>query len=519
MTGRLRLAAALAASVALASCSGGGSTKQLTEVVPPVGHPGSVATASKLTIVGVGDSLTAGVQSGGLMGADLPAVPGQLLFTQGTQVHGFFSILWQQANGVSMAAMGDPTQSPLPLITPPGIGGMLGATVTPKGFPAPLTNTCDSHQLPANQFSSALSLRENPALNPWDVGIPGQTVHEAYYMVGAIGDCNVTPADAPGSFVQLNTLVNGESQNFWPILAGFGQGVSQVQAAASLHAQVATVWLGSNDLLKIAFSGGLSPVTAPQAMHDDMVLIIRKLQGAGSKVAVANLVDVMGAATFIPQPAWQQTLQTYIAGGFVAQGVPALLAPTLAAPYATAYANQEIAQTGLGTAGYFTINALFKTLQAAQSQIQLLPVPTNPNSVHAPPLGSGDFIADPVANEVKALNVQYNAAIGQAVTDTGAALVDIHTLFATAEANGNALPVSASPPCCSLVYRGGFFGQDGLHPSNTGYAVIAHAFIQTLNSAYSLGIPDINPGAYAGTDPYVMGSSNSYYSSALRVTR
>ncbi|MBV8748381.1 MAG: hypothetical protein JO103_01575, partial [Candidatus Eremiobacteraeota bacterium] len=224
-------------------------------------------------------------------------------------------------------------------------------------------------------------------------------------------------------------------------------------------------------------------------------------------------------ATFIPQPAWQQTLQTYIAGGFVAQGVPALLAPTLAAPYATTYANKEIAQTGLGTAGYFTINALFKTLQAAQSQIQLLPVPTNPSSVTPPTLGSGDFIADPVANEVKALNAQYNAAINQAVTDTGAALVDMHTLFVTAENNGGVLPVSASPACCSLVYRGGFFSQDGLHPSNTGYAVIAHAFIQTLNSAYSLGIPDINPGAYAGTDPYVMGSTNSYYSSALRVTR
>ncbi len=111
-------------------------------------------------------------------------------------------------------------------------------------------------------------------------------------MNGAIGDCTVTPADAPGAFVQLNSLVNGESQNFWPILAGFGQGVTQVDAAVSTHAQIATVWLGSNDLLKVALSQGAAPVTAPQSVHDDIVAIVRKLQGAGSKVAVANLVDV-----------------------------------------------------------------------------------------------------------------------------------------------------------------------------------------------------------------------------------
>jgi len=157
--------------------------------------------------------------------------------------------------------MSDPTQSPLPLLTPPGVGDLLAPTTS--GFPYPVSTECDSKQIAANTFSTALSLRENPALNPSDVGIPGQTVHEALYMTGPNGDCNVTAQNSPGQFVQLNALVNGESQNFWPILAGFGQGVTQVQAAVSLHAQVATVWLGSNDLLKFALSGGAAPVTSP----------------------------------------------------------------------------------------------------------------------------------------------------------------------------------------------------------------------------------------------------------------
>ncbi len=406
--------------------------------------------------------------------------------------------------------MSNPATSPLPLMIPPGVGGMLAPTST-HIFPAPITSTCAGSQLAANQFSTALTLRMNPNLNPYDVGVPGQTVHEALFMVGAIGDCSVAPATDPASFVQLNALVNGESQQFWPILAGFGQGVSQVAAAASLHAQVATVWLGSNDLLKVAFSGGAAPVTSPASMHDDTVSIIKQLQGAGSKVAVANLVDVMGAATFIPQPAYQPTLQAYITGVLIAQGVPPAQAQAIAILYSTAYAAQETAQTGLGPNGYFTINALFKTLQTAAAQIPAKAPPV------APALGSGDFIADAVASNVKALNAAYNVAIGQAASDTGAALVDVNKLFKQIAAAGG-VPINP-PKCCSLVYRGGLSSLDGLHPSNTGYALIANVFIDTLNAAYNLGIPDVNvgdvyagkPGAYPG-DPYAPGNGVSGFS-------
>ncbi len=503
MIARARIAAALAA-VALAACNGGGGGSTF----PPGGHAGSVAPAQKLTIAGVGDSLTAGVQSSGLMGADLPVLGvnpqlGQIGPVQRTQEHGFFALLWEQANGVDVNTMSDPAKSPLPLIIPPGLGGLLAPTST-HVFPAPVTNYCDAKQLPANQFNTALSLRENPNLNPWDVGIPGQTVHEALFMAGAIGDCTVTGANSAAQFVQLNALVNGESQNFWPILAGFGQGVTQVQAAVSLHAQVATVWLGSNDLLKVAFSHLAAPVTSPQSMHDDTVSIIKQLQASGAKVAVANLVDVMGAATFIPQPAYQPTLQAYITGLLIQQGVPPAQAQAVAIAYSTAYAAQETAQTGLGPNGYFTINALFKTLQTAAAQIPAHALPA------APKLDSGDFIDDNTANTVKALNAQYNAAIGQAASDTGAALVDIHATFAQIEAAGG-VPINP-PKCCSLVYRGGFFSLDGLHPSNTGYALIANVFIQTLNSAYGLGIPQVNVGAVYATDPYAPGNGVSGFS-------
>ena len=510
MSARLRGAAALAAALALASCTGGGSSgTSFVNVVPPPGNPGALAPVQKLSITGVGDSLTAGMQSSGLMGADLPVLGlnpqlGQIGPVQRTQEHGFFALLWQQANGVDINTMSDPTKSPLPLMIPPGVGGMLAPTTA--GFPFPVTSNCDAKQIPANTFSTALSLRMNPGMNPYDVAVPGQTVHEALYMVGAIGDCTINVTNAPGSFVQLNALVNGESQQFWPILAGFGSGVSQVAAAVSTHAQVATVWLGSHDLLKVAFAGGAAPVTAPQSMHDDIVAIVKQLQGAGSKVAVANLVDVMGAAVFIPQPAYQPTLQAYISATLQGppNNVPAPVANAIATQYSTAYAAQESAQTGLGPSGYFTINGLFKTLQTAFAQIPPHAVPV------APALNSGDFIPDAIANNVKALNLAYNAAIGQAASDSGAALVDINALFKQIAAAGG-VPVNP-PKCCSLVYRGGMLSLDGVHPSNTGYAIIANAFISQLNASYSLGIPQVNVGAVYATDPYAPGNGVSGFS-------
>jgi hypothetical protein len=62
------------------------------------------------------------------------------------------------------------------------------------------------------------------------------------------------------------------------------------------------------------------------------------------------------------------------------------------------------------------------------------------------------------------------------------------------------------------VYRGGLSSLDGLHPSNTGYALIANVFIDQLNASYNLGIPDVNVAAVYATDPYAPGNGVSGFS-------
>jgi hypothetical protein len=53
------------------------------------------------------------------------------------------------------------------------------------------------------------------------------------------------------------------------------------------------------------------------------------------------------------------------------------------------------------------------------------------------------------------------------------------------------------------AFLGGLFSLDGVHPTNTGYAVIANKFITTLNQTRGTSIPLVNINEVASTDPLI----------------
>ena len=540
MIARARAVAALAVSVALTACGGGGGSKPFT--APPFNaNPGTTVSAA-VRIVGVGDSLTAGEQSGGLTGADIPGgatVPGYGTIgrVQETQEHGFYAILWEQANGVPQSTLENPATSPLPLIVPPGLGGILAKSSS--GFPVGLTTACAGQRAAAFSPSGALSDRINPTITPYDVAVPGQTTHEVVAMFQPLSSCVSASAalSSPPALAALNSLLASESEDFYPVLVNFGTQVTQLQAAVSLHGQLATVNIGSNDLLHFAFANGGSPPANPTAIGTDITTIIKSLQQSGAKVAVANLVDVLGAATFFPvqsttEPTYEQNLDAFLQAAIVnaaAQqfGVPPSVAaqsPLVQAQVAAAeqaahqYAQAEIQQAGLGPNGYFLLPVLLDTVAAI---LQQQPVPQVVTAAN--PTGAGEFVSDQTALTIKSLNAAYDQAIAAAASSTGAALVDIASTFQTAEtarAAGQPFPVDSQGDLASLQYGGGFFSLDGLHPSNTGYAVIANLFIGAFDTKYGLTIPPANIHAIYATDPYSAANFSTINPSEyLRATR
>jgi lysophospholipase L1-like esterase len=468
-----RIGALAAAAVLLAACSGSNNGATAT---PPV-TTGTTASTT-LRLVGVGDSLTAGMQSSGLLGTTATnTVAGSPLgpVVPPTQGNGFWALLWSQANGGATTL--NPATSPLPLVAAPGIGSLLVPAA--NGAPTALTAPCTSTPALAYSAATASQTRLNPQTTPFDVAVPGQTVHEALYMTGPQSTCQTaTVGSAANPFYALYTLVSAESGTFLPILGTFGANVTQVQAAVALKPQIATVWLGSNDLLKFALSGGTIVPTDPGSLYTDLVTIIGSLKAAGAKVAVANLFNVLGASYFTSQTGLSQIIIAQL----TAKGIPLATAQAVAATYVA-----QVQAQGVGPNGYLQLSGLLKTLAAVSAQGAVV-------------LTSSDIIPDALAAQVATLNQQYNAQIAAAVTATGATLVDVNTVFNQIQAAGG-YPVNV-PKCCNLLYGGGLSSFDGIHPSNTGYAIIANTFIATLDAAFGLTIPQVNVATIYASDPF-----------------
>ncbi|HEX7159428.1 MAG TPA: SGNH/GDSL hydrolase family protein, partial [Edaphobacter sp.] len=91
----------------------------------------------------------------------------------------------------------------------------------------------------------------------------------------------------------------------------------------------------------------------------------------------------------------------------------------------------------------------------------------------------------------------YNQVITQQAQSVGATLVDINALFAKTAASG----VTISGYTGTFAFLGGVFSLDGIHPTNTGYALVANAFIDAMNSGIGTKIPDVDLASVAATDP------------------
>jgi lysophospholipase L1-like esterase len=500
---------------ALTACGGGGGGSALPigpagPILPP---PGPTLTAR---VVGVGDSLTAGTQSNGTMGISylgnpVSALPGGLV--PATQTNGFFALLFEQATGMTTAQMASPVTSVLPLINNPGNGAQIVVSATPPGFGA-------TH-LPCDAFNQAMfspagytASRANPAAVTLDVAVPGITAHEALNMTnplsgappsavaGACPSFQTLPGDPTSGGLQ--TLLSSESSLFIPILGGFNghignnQPLTMVNAAVALRPTLATVWLGANDLLKFTFSHGNAPSDTPAQMQADIASTVTQLQAVGAKVVVGNLPDILALPQFFKGSTLQPTLSAFL----VKVGIPLVFANIIATN-----ATANIATTyGVGPNGYLTESGLLATLNQCVTQfnggagtVNCMPL-LDPSGAHS---GDGTaYLDDAFAAQVQGLNTAYNAAIGAAVASTGAKLVDIHQTFVNIVLAGGIVPINL-PKCCSLQFGGGILSFDGLHPSNTGYALIANVFIDAINAKYSAGIPDVNVLAvYNGTAPY-----------------
>lgn len=529
---------ALLALCALAACAGGGAAGSGSVLPSQAAKPDQQSILSR--IVGVGDSLTAGYQADGFLGAadfKSPLYPGQPV--RPTQENGWWALLNEQASSSSLETaineMYDPSRSPLPLIAGPGLDNQI--VPLPLGSFEPFgqykgADPC-TFDRGFNQSGFLLRGSARVRLNPnattiRNFGIPGLTQHEANTIHQPQTD---TCSPLPGIPGLLSDVVNEESGTFWPVLRNFtrlGGHLTDVNAAASVRPTLATVWLGANDVLKYMGSGGrfVGGNRTVGQVESDLRTTISTLQHAGARVVVANLPNIVetGYLQRVTVPAHSHTqcrIQTYAYCTLMLGSIESFVT-IIAKQYGLDTPSGCTPASTSKPCGYLTLPAVLLILTYINQYSGALPnldcaVPKpNCKAVKGSGLGA-NYITPAFAGKIQALNNVVNQGIDDAASGEHVPLVDVYTIF-RALASGNPsnpyveLAASVAPGlCCTLGYLyptgpsgtlipGGILSFDGIHPSNSGYGLVAYEFIATINKAYGTHIPQVDlHGVYAGT--------------------
>jgi hypothetical protein len=151
--------------------------------------------------------------------------------------------------------------------------------------------------------------------------------------------------------------------------------------------------------------------------------------------------------------------------------------------------SQAQVATDLGLADGDLVNATGESeVETAITQIEHSQTPT--------PLTDSGFLTASEVTQVQTTINQYNSAISQEVAAVGGILVDIHSYFQTLQSG-----ITINNYKATTGFLGGLFSLDGVHPTNTGYALIANQFIVALNSSSKTSITEVNISAVAAADP------------------
>ncbi len=291
--------------------------------------------------------------------------------------------------------------------------------------------------------------RDDATVQPTDLAVPGHLLHDVLAYAPPL-----VPTSGEDVITQL--------------VLGFPVGNSKAQADEALALKPSTifVWAGNNDALNADQTGKPSSMTALTSFTTDFTTLLAKLKTSGANLIVANIPDVTAIPYMTP-----------------AATVVAEIAASSALPAATV-------ASGLGLGAGDLVNP--QGLSDAQTEVKGLAGGGKLTS-----LPDGDVLTASEVAATQATVNAYNQVIQQEVSAAGGSLVDIHAYFATQAAG-----ISINGVTANNAYLGGLFSLDGIHPSNTGYALIANQFIAVLNTRFSLAIPAVDVNTVAANDPY-----------------
>lgn len=466
-------------------------------------------TADVSKFVAVGNSLTAGYADGALY------ITGQN--------NSFPNIL---AGQFALAGGGEFTQ---PLMND-NFGGLL----------------FNGNQIAENRFVLAVGANGNPG----PVRLEGTpTTEVTNKLSGSFNNMGVPGAKsfhlvAPGYGNAAGVPIGAAN----PYFARFASSESAtvIADAASQNASFFSLWIGNNDILSYATSGGAgvdqtgnfdpssygsNDITDPNVFAAVYSQQVDALTANGAKGVLTNIPEVTSIPYFTTVPTKSIPLDAATAAqvnaafaGYNNQVLPGLVgAGVITAEEAqlrkinfTAGTNYPImtdddltdltqilqgppfnlpAQQAALLGQLRQVKAEDLVVLTASSALGTTPDPNNPQGILGVtlPLPDSLVLTKTEQNRVANATMAYNATIQALASAKGLAFVDAKAALSQL-ANGG---ISYDGGMLTNKFvTGGAFSLDGVHPTPRGYAYVTNMMIQAINSTYDATLPRVNVGNY-----------------------
>ena len=289
-----------------------------------------------------------------------------------------------------------------------------------------------------------------------------------------------------------------------------------------------SLWIGNNDVLSYATSGGtgvdqtgnINPATyGPNDITDPNVVAsvingyVTALTAGGAKGVIANIPNVTTIPYFTrvpakPIPGAPSTVSQLNAGyaaynaglgqakalGYLSQAEydQRFIKFTVGVANGAVIADKDLTNlAALGIPSYRQTTSKDYILLTASAV--LTPTAGGGTSV---PLADGFVLTEKETAKVLTATAAYNASIKSIATAKGLAFVDASAKMAELS-KSSGIQFDGVKYTATFV-TGGTFSLDGVHLTGRGYALIANEFLVVINQKYKSTLPMVNVNSYQG---------------------
>ena len=412
-------------------------------------------------------------------------------------------------------------------LTSDNLGGLLYGGVQISGNRLVLSADENGNPFPTPLDGTPMTDVTTSATGPFNnMGVPGA---KSYHLV------------TPG-YGSVAGVANGTA-NPWFARFATSESTTVLADAVSLNPTFFSLWIGNNDILGYATSGGSgvdqagnfdpstyggNDITDPNVFAAAYSAQVDALVAGGAKGVLLNIPDVTSIPYFTTVPTqsipldaatagavnaqfalYNGALGQLVAGGFISAEEAAIRAINFVEgvnyPIMTDVDLTDVTAILIGAGLDPQTAALLGQLRqvksddlvvlTASSVLGTVPDPSNPLGIVGVslPLPNSLVLSSTEQARVAAAGAAYNAIIEGLAAANELGYGDMKSALAEVAANG---AFYNGGVLTSTYVTGGAFSLDGVHPSPRGYAFTANTIIDVINTTYNASIPKVDIGTY-----------------------